>query len=96
MPGKARPSLRSKTLTNVEMSNLSTTDKKCIKEIFERYPRMEAEIVKLKGMVDAELDTIHKLGDDYGRALEEHSIITMHLNAEIDRLQSIIKELVGE
>ena len=37
MPGKARPSLRSKTLTHVEMSNLSTTDKKCIKEIFERY-----------------------------------------------------------
>ena len=36
-PGKARPSFRSKTLANVEMSNLSETDKKCIKEIFERY-----------------------------------------------------------
>lgn len=56
----------------------------------------QAEIEKLKGMVGAELDTIHKLGDDYGRALEEHSIITAHLNAEIDRLHSIIKELAGD
>jgi hypothetical protein len=37
MAGKARPSLRAKTLYNVEHSNLSKTDKVCIKTVFERY-----------------------------------------------------------
>lgn len=37
MPSKARPSLRAKTLKNVERSNLSTTDKECIKAVFERF-----------------------------------------------------------
>lgn len=46
MPGKARPSLRAKTLQNVARSNLSTTDKKCIIEIFERYSQLEIEQVK--------------------------------------------------
>lgn len=36
MPGKCRPSLRAKTLDNVMRSNLSTTDKECIKGVFER------------------------------------------------------------
>ena len=36
MPGKCRPSLRAKTLENVMRSNLSTTDKECIKAVFER------------------------------------------------------------
>lgn len=33
--------------------------------------RQQAEIERLKAMVDAELDTIHDLGDDYERVLEE-------------------------
>lgn len=37
MSGKCRPSLRKKTLANVVCSNLSTTDKECIKAVFERY-----------------------------------------------------------
>lgn len=37
MPGKCRPSLRKKTLDNVMCSNLSQTDKDCIKAVFERY-----------------------------------------------------------
>lgn len=37
MPGKCRPSLREKTLANVMRSNLSETDKACIKAVFERY-----------------------------------------------------------
>lgn len=37
MSGKARPSLRSKTLENVRYSNLSNTDKECIYEVFKRY-----------------------------------------------------------
>lgn len=35
MAGKARPSLRKKTLGNVMLSNLSNTDKECIKAVFE-------------------------------------------------------------
>lgn len=35
MPGKCRPSLRVKTLENVKRSNLSTTDKECIKAVFD-------------------------------------------------------------
>lgn len=37
MPGKCRPSLREKTLANVMRSNLSETDKQCIKNVFERF-----------------------------------------------------------
>ena len=42
MAGKTRPSLRAKTLQNVATSNLSTTDKKCIFEVFNKF----AEVVK--------------------------------------------------
>lgn len=35
MAGKARPSLRKKTLENVMLSNLSKTDKECIKAVFD-------------------------------------------------------------
>lgn len=34
MSGKARPSLRRKTLENVRFSNLSETDKQCIYAVF--------------------------------------------------------------
>lgn len=40
MSGKARPSLRAKTLLNVDYSNLSITDKKCIHEVFSRFENM--------------------------------------------------------
>ena len=40
MSGKARPSLRKKTLENVRFCNLSDTDKKCIFEVFRRYEEM--------------------------------------------------------
>lgn len=40
MAGKIRPSLRIKTLSNVMLSDLSTTDKNCIVEVFERYSRV--------------------------------------------------------
>jgi predicted Zn-ribbon and HTH transcriptional regulator len=41
MAGKARPSLRKKTLYNVEHSNLSKTDKECIKAVFERFEEVK-------------------------------------------------------
>lgn len=43
MPGKCRPSLLPKTLENVMRSNLSKTDKECIKEVFEKYAATQAE-----------------------------------------------------
>ena len=48
----------------------------CFKELIEHNAldlinRQKAEIERLQAMVNAELDTIHKLGDDYERALEE-------------------------
>lgn len=41
MAGKARPSLRAKTLYNVERSNLNETDKECIKAVFERFEEVK-------------------------------------------------------
>lgn len=49
MPGKCRPSLRAKTLENVMRSNLSVTDKECIKAVFDLNDvlrRREAEPVR--------------------------------------------------
>ena len=37
MSGKCRPSLRAKTLENVNRSKLSQTDKDCIQAVFERF-----------------------------------------------------------
>ena len=59
----------------------------------------DAEIENLKAMTKAELDTIHKLGDDLERLLEDtetHKAIISRQKAEIERLQSIIKEIVGD
>ena len=53
MSGKASPSLRRKTLYNVERSNLSTTDKNCIREVFDRYYVALGTIYDLR----AELET---------------------------------------
>ena len=47
MSGKARPSLRKKTLENVRFCNLSQTDKECIFELFRRYEEM-SNIVRCK------------------------------------------------
>ena len=47
MSGKCRPSLRPKTLENVGRSNLSTTDKECIRAVFERFEN-SARVVRCK------------------------------------------------
>ena len=48
MSGKARPSLRRKTLENVKCSlSLSKTDKECIQAVFELADLQKAEIEKL-------------------------------------------------
>lgn len=48
MPGKARPCLRRKVLLNVDYSNLSLTDKKCIHNVFEKYDLLQEKNVKLQ------------------------------------------------
>ena len=49
MAGKTRPSLMAKTLTNVALSNLSLTDKKCIEEVFKKFEVLtSADVVELK------------------------------------------------
>ena len=47
------------------------------------FNHQNAEIEQLKAVRNAELDTIHTLGDDYEKALEEIN----RLKAEIERLQ---------
>ena len=39
-------------------------------ELAQRYEQAMAEVERLKAVANAELDTIHALGDDYERALE--------------------------
>ena len=49
MAGKTRPSLMAKTLTNVALSNLSLTDKKCIEEVFKKFEVLtSADAVEVK------------------------------------------------
>ena len=48
MPGKTRPCLRRKVLLNVDYSNLSLTDKKCIHTIFEKYEMLQEKNIKLQ------------------------------------------------
>ena len=58
-----------------------------------------AEIEHWKAVTKAELDTIHKLGDDYGRVLEgmeECKAIIVQQQAENERLRSVLMEIVGD
>ena len=58
MSGKARPSLRSKTLENVRYSTLSNTDKECIYEVFKRYEDILKENEQVKRERDAAVEII--------------------------------------
>lgn len=49
------------------------------------YNRQQAEVEKLKAMVNAELDTIHSLGDDCERVLEEEQDLVKNAKAEAIR-----------
>lgn len=56
--------------------------------------RQNAEIEKLKAMADAELDTIHNLGDDYARVLEEMQKVVE--KAKVDAVKEFVDKLCGE
>ena len=82
MSGKSRPSLREKTLYNVERCNLSNTDKKCIKKVFETFEKQQAELEDLFYKLDG---VMHQYIDSY----EENEV----LKAEIDNLNKKIKQI---
>lgn len=46
MAGKTRPSLRAKTLQNVDHSNLSLTDKECIHQVFKAFEELNTADVQ--------------------------------------------------
>ena len=58
MSGKCRPSLRPKTLYNVDRSSLSTTDKECIHSVFELADHQKSEIEKNEKIIKAANDLI--------------------------------------
>jgi hypothetical protein len=72
MSGKARPSLRAKTLENVKRCNLSQTDKDCIIEIFKRY-ETKVDIVLCK-------DCIHKVVTEDGEYNPDDIVCDYHMS----------------
>ena len=82
MSGKCRPSLRDKTLYNVERCDLSQTDKDCIKAVFDKFEEQQAEIERLK---------------ENNRVLKYCNEANILSNAELrDRLRTAKTEAVKE
>lgn len=62
------------------------------KNLMAENEKLKAEIKKLKAAAEAELDTIHDLGDDYERVLEEES---QHIReAKIEAVKELGKKLI--
>lgn len=86
MSGKARPSLRSKTLENVRYSNLSNTDKECIYEVFKRYEAIITENDKLQSEVSRLKSLIGEKGQELWSAE----------NQRADKLQTELEQVKRE
>ena len=68
-----------------------------LKQTIDIINRQKAEIEMLQAVADAELDTIHKLGDDYERALEKTQELVKKAKAEaVKELQKRIHEKLHE
>lgn len=52
------------------------------KDALDYINRLKAEIERLQAVADAELDTIHDMGEDYERVLEEEPILIQKAKAE--------------
>ena len=62
------------------------------KNLLAEIEKLKAEIEKLKAAADAELDTIHNLGDDYERVLEEEA---QHIReAKIEAVKELGNKLI--
>lgn len=76
MSGKARLSLRSKTLENVIHSNLSNTDKECICEVFKRHEKALTEREeRQKGCCYCKQKSEWGICNYYGKANSPHIIL---------------------
>jgi translation elongation factor EF-G len=73
-----------------------TIDRQTIAETIEFLKKQNAEVERLQAMVDAELDTIHDLGDDYERVLEEENELVKTAKTEaIKEFAERLKENEG-
>lgn len=84
MSGKCRPSLRPKTLLNVDLSNLSKTDKECIHAVFELADRQNAEIADERAKGDICASVIKRQDKEiasYRAELERFKKIETTVNA---------------
>ena len=70
------------TCGSCPLFNLTNCDKILMKSFNDFINRQKAEIERLQSMVDAELDTIHDLGDDYERVLEEENELVKTAKSE--------------
>jgi hypothetical protein len=68
-----------------------TIDRQTIAEAIEFLKKQNAEIERLQAMVDAELDTIHNLGDDYERVLEEENELVK--TAKTEAIKEFVRRL---
>ena len=70
---------------HTEIENLKH-NLKCVKDhnegLIGRNKLLKAEIERLQAVADAELDTIHDMGEDYERVLEEEPILIQKAKAE--------------
>ena len=87
MAGKTRPSLMAKTLTNVALSNLSLTDKKCIEEVFKKFEVLtSADVVEIEILRDWLWEiALNNAGGDF-------SIACQDIISRLDGLRSFAKE----
>ena len=70
---------------HAEIENLKH-NLKCVKDhnegLIGRNKLLKAEIERLKAVADAELDTIHDMGEDYERVLEEEPMLIQKAKSE--------------
>ena len=62
--------------------NKAQAQKGELARLYKQVAEQKAEIERLQAVVDAELDTIHKLGDDYERLQEEEKEFVKTAKAE--------------
>ena len=84
MSGKCRPSLRPKTLYNVDRSSLSTIDKECIHSVFELADHQKSEIEKNEKIIKAANDLI----ETQKAEIENLNTVNAEMQAEIGRMKN--------
>lgn len=92
MSGKCRPSLRPKTLYNVDRSSLSTTDKECVHAVFELADHQKAEIEKNEKIIKAANDLI----ETQKAEIERLNALSNHHQTLINMLNEGIAEAKAE